>query len=239
MASAWRVIGLVLLLAAGCRGRPPVVAITERELMAELTYTEEPGTHTWRTFRPRPGARIPAEGIWQRYAPFIGIPSAALVQIRPARPHGIIPGAVLIDYQQRHLGYPVGGYGYSVAVKDGLLWDGAGKVMTGLPMTLPAPISRERAAEIALAHVDRKGPWPSLPLAVDPNAPWPWVAAPGRWTPPQQHLVLGSLSFQPRGIDFQLLWEFSFSGSGLLGPGTMTIDAVTGAVLATTSGLIE
>jgi hypothetical protein len=44
---------------------------------------------------------------------------------------------------------------------------------------------------------------------------------------------------QPRGVDFQLLWELSFSGTGLLEPGAMTIDAVTGAVLATTSGLIE
>jgi hypothetical protein len=239
MSSACRVIGLALLLAAGCRHRPPVVAITERELTTELSYTEDPETHTWRTFRARPGARIPAEGIWQRYAPFIGIRPEALVQMRPARPDGIIPGAVLIDYQQVHLGYPVAGYGYNLTVKDGLLWGGAGKVMTGLPLTLPAPISRERAAEIALAHVDRKHPLPGLTVAVDPNAPWPWVAEPKRWKPPQPTLVLGSLSFQPRGVDFQLLWELSFSGTGLLEPGTMTIDAVTGAVLVTTSGRIE
>lgn len=239
MSPAWHMIGLGLLVGAGCLRQAPVAAITERELIAELSYMDEPETHTLRTFRARPGARIPAEGIWQRYAPFIGIRPEALVQMRPAQPDTILRDAVLIDYQQVHLGYPVAGCGYRITVKDGLLGDGAGKVMMGLPTTLPAPISRERATEIALAHVDRQHPWPGMTVTVNPNAPWPWVAEPKRWKPPQSSLVLGSLSFQPRGVDFQLLWTFSFAGTGLWEPGTMTIDGVSGAVLDTTSGRID
>jgi hypothetical protein len=233
MSSMWGVIGLELLLAASCHGRvgspAPVtekqLPVTEKQLNAELTFTVDPDTHNWRTFRARPGARIPADGIWYRYAPFLGIPPEALVPIGPPRPHPIIPGAVLIDYQQMHLGYRVDA-GFSVAVKDGLLRDALGKIVTDLPPTLPTPISRERAAEIAFAQIEPKGARP-------------WLAQPGRWTPPRQELVLSSPKMPPRGRDFQLMWIFSFSSTGISEPGTITIDAVTGALMGTTPNKIE
>ena len=236
---------LTSLLATACRNRgggvgaasradvslaaptAPVPVLTERDLIRELTYQTDPVTHTWRTFEARRGARIPAEGIWQRYAPFLGIPPTALVPIRPPRKHPIIPNAVLIDYGQMHLGYPVGGYGYSITVKDGLFVDGLGKTMTDLPATLPAPISRERAAEVAFARVEPKGP------------PFPWVTEPGRWQAPQATLTLWSPKQPPRGADFLLVWHFSFSSTGIREPGSITIDAVTSAVLATSSGRVR
>jgi hypothetical protein len=234
MSSGWRASCLGLLFVAGCHGGSaspaPVtekqLPVTEKQLNHELTFTLDPDTRTWRTFRARPGARIPADGIWYRYAPFLGIPPEALVPVRPPRPHPIVPGAVLIDYQQMHLGYPVAGGGYSIAVKDGLLRDGLGKVVTDLPVTLPAPISRERAAEIAFARIEPKGARP-------------WLAQPGRWKPPSQDLVLSSPMMPARGRDFQLVWFFSFSSTGISEPGTVTIDAVTGAVMATTPNLIH
>jgi len=233
MSSMWRGIGLGLLLAASCHcrgGSPAPVTekqrpVTERQLNDELSVTTDPDTHTWRTFRARPGARIPADGIWYRYAPFLGIPPEALVPIRPPRPDSIIPGAVLIDYQQMHLGYPVDA-GFSVVVKDGLLIDGVGKIVTDLPPTLPAPISRERAAEIAFALIEPKGARP-------------WLAQPGRWTPPRQELALSSPKMPARGPDFQLIWFFSFSSTGISEPGSIMIDAVTGAVMSTTPGKIQ
>ena len=203
---------------------------SELELNRELTYTTDPVTKTWRTFRPRPGARIDGDSVWRRYAPFIGIPISELVRVGPSRPASVIPNAVFITYQQMHLGYPVGGYGYTLQVKDGLLIDGLGKSMPGLPSQLPNPISRERALAIALARAAPKGP------------PYPWTTEPKRWKAPAQDLVLGATRFEPKGSDFRLVWEFSFSSTGLSGvdaPGSITIDAETGAVIATTPGLIR
>jgi len=227
MSSAWRVIGLGLLLVASCSGRPaPPAPVTEKQLNEELTFTIDPDTHVWRTFRPRPGARIPADGIWYRYAPFLGIPPESLVPSRPPVPDTIIPGAVMIAYQQMHLGYPVAGGGYLITVKDGLLNDGVGHVVTDLPLTLGIPISQERATEIAFARIEPKGARP-------------WLTQPGRWNPPTQSLALWSPMFLVRGRDFQLVWFFSFSGTGIWEPGSIFIDAVTGAVIYTGSGMIQ
>ena len=124
-----------------------------------------------------------------------------------------------------HLGYRVAD-GYSIAVKDGLLRDGVGKVVTDLPATLPVPMSRERAAEIAFARIEPKGALP-------------WLAQPGRWRPPSQDLVLWSPKVPARGRDFQLVWIFSFSGTGVSEPGSITIDAATGAVMGTTPSAIR
>jgi len=75
---------------------PPVRPEGRTDLRELTTFTIDPDTHTWRTFRARPGARIPADGIWYRYAPFLGIPPEALVPVRPPRPDPIVPGAVAI-----------------------------------------------------------------------------------------------------------------------------------------------
>ena len=70
MASAWRVVGLGLLLVAGCRARAAAVpAITERALNAELSYTVDPDSHGWRTFWARPGARDLDHSWHQRPSP--------------------------------------------------------------------------------------------------------------------------------------------------------------------------
>jgi len=216
-----------MLLVASCHGRrAPPAPVTEKQLNEELTFTVDPDTHVWRTFRPRPGARIPADGIWYRYAPFLGIPPEALVPVRPPRPDPIVPGAVAIVYQQMHLGYPVAGGTYLVIVKDGLLYDGIGHVVPDLPATLPVPISRERATEIAFARIEPKGARP-------------WLTQPKRWSPPTQDLMLWSPKFPQRGPDFQLVWIFSFSSTGVFEPGSITIDAVTGAVILTSSSKIQ
>src|SRR5690348_7967167 len=95
----------VVLMVGACRaGRPTdsggAHVASELELNRELTYTTDPATKTWRTFAPRPGARVAADGVWQRYAPYVGIPISELVRVGPSRPAGIIPNAVLITYQQ-------------------------------------------------------------------------------------------------------------------------------------------
>src|SRR5215470_12998355 len=102
MFARWRALGWALLLAAACRGASPpasrpdaggarAATITRAELAREIDVATDFSTHTWRQVSARPGARVPVEGMWQRYAPFLGIPPAELVLDGPPRPSAASP----------------------------------------------------------------------------------------------------------------------------------------------------
>jgi hypothetical protein len=222
---------LVVMLAVGsaaCRGRGTTVAVaTEQEFIREISVVINDKTHTWEgLFRVRPGVRVPIEGFWLRYAPFLGIPPSALVLARPPMRDSVLRDGMLYAFQQVHRGYPVSNGGYLVDVVNGYVVGGAGKAMIGLPDQLPPPISADRALAIALAQVEPKGARP-------------WLTEPGRWRPPASTLALAADKFEPIGSDFHLVYTFSFSSTGVMEPGTLTIDAVTGAVITRTSGSIR
>jgi hypothetical protein len=216
--------------AAGAERRlPPTVpaaVATVKEMINELSVQPNFKNHTWGPFEVRRGVRVPIEGFWQRYAPFVGIPISELVLVRPPRPAPVIPNAKLYDFQQVHAGYPVANYGYSLEVLDGYVLSGLGKAMTGLPDRLPTPITPERAMEIALEQVEPKGARP-------------WLTEPGRWQRPASGLALSTGKVDPIGADFRLLYTFSFSSTGVHEPGSLIIDAEAGTVIARTSARIR
>jgi hypothetical protein len=219
---------VVLFVVAACRGdsrQQKVTVATKSELIQELSTQGDFKTHTWRIFEPRPGVRIPVEGMWRRYEPFLGIPASVLVETGPSRPDSIRPNGKIVYYQQMHLGYPVAGYGYSVESVDGFLRFGRGQAVpiSALPATLPTPISRERALTMALEHVTPKGVFP-------------WLTKPADFAPPKQALVLWSRSIDPVGSAFRLVWKFSFSSTGVYEPGTLTLDAKEGTLIETSPG---
>jgi hypothetical protein len=217
------------VLAAGfgaCKGtehRPPrtVVVATEKEVINEISVHIDFKTHTWGPFEVR--RAVPFDGFWQRYEPFVGIPISEIVLAHPPRPSSTIRRAELYDFKQVHGGYPVAGYGYSIQVLDGYVLSGLGKAMTGLPDKFPTPIPSERALAIALEQVEPKGARP-------------WLTNPGRWRPPTSELILWSRKVDPIGADFRLVYYVAFSMTGVSEPGTLTIDAETGAVIERSPG---
>jgi hypothetical protein len=74
---------------------------------------------------------------------------------------------------------------------------------------------------------------------VTPKGAFPWATRPTKYAPPRQKLVLWSDRLEPVGSDFRLIWDFSFWGTGVDEPGTMTLDAKDGTLLETTPGKIR
>lgn len=205
---------------------PAAVAVaSEKEFIHEISVAVDFKRHTWGPFHVMDGVRVPFEGFWQRYEPFVGIPISELLLAGPPRPSPVALHGKVYDFQQVHGGYPVSGYGYSLEVVGGYVRWGLGKTMTGLPDRLPTPITADRALAIALEQVQ-------------PKVARPWLTDPQHLHPPTSTLMLWSSMVDPTGADPGLVYTFDFSGTGVFEPHTLIIDAETGAVLRATRSAI-
>jgi hypothetical protein len=218
MRAACRSVVLMLALGA-CRGGGPsrsgggdagaAAGAPEAAPARDLVVSVDFRTHAPTRIEPRPGARVPVEGLWSRLGGRLPVPPASLVADGPPVPSSAVPGGTSTWYQQMHLGCPVVGYGYRVEAEQGLLRVASGRLMPDLPASLPAAITREEALTVATRH-----------LAAHPGA----AAAP---PPPEPagHLAWWSGKRQPAASDFQLVWSFDLGGERVI------VDAQSGAVL--------
>jgi choice-of-anchor A domain-containing protein len=207
-------------LRVGFRVAPSPSTPSTRELAnAQL----DPVLGTLRRFESRPGVNTLVGDVWSRYASAIGVPRSALVSTGAARQDPTRPSEMLVPYQQYHLGYPVAGFGYLVATENGVFRNAAGKSAANLPTTLPTPVSSATAISAALSFAKITNP--------------PWVANPSKYRAPTATLVLAPQRPNPAAAsDYRLVWDVRFLGSGVTQPGSVQIDAGTGAIAGSTPG---
>lgn len=186
-----------------------------RELAAA---TGDPALKTLRRFQAQPGINTPVADIWARYEGAIGVPRSQLVQSGTPRLNPTRAGQLLTTYQQYQLGVPIAGFGYLVAMENGIFRSADGRVAPNLPTSLPTPISATAALQSATRFLKIQNP--------------PWLANPTKYHPPITTLALIPQSATPSTADaFRLLWDIRLIGTGVTEPAGVQVDAATGSVV--------
>jgi choice-of-anchor A domain-containing protein len=180
-------------------------------------------TGMFRRFTAKSGINTPIGEVWSRYESAPGISATELVPAGKPLKSSTAATQTVQTYQQYAQGYPVAGFGYSVTSENGIFRNAVGRVMPNLP-SLPQPsVTAATALQNVLAR-----------LQVNPA---PWVAKPATYKAPVGTLALVPKKFVPSAQEFALAWIFEFDATNGIGNARfMAVDAVTGAILRSSSG---
>lgn len=198
---------------------PPVARPGEPPFQREtVNVRRDRSTGLARGFTIRDGINVTVQEMFTRYASDIGLdPSDSLVPMRPHAQDPFDPTLGVQYYEQYHNGIPVRGFGETVYDSNGFARRVTGRVAHGLSVPTKPMITAVTAINSATAAA----------FAGKPS----WSTPGSQFRPPTATLIIAAESWNKVPQTAKLIWYVDFAASGSERLRSVSVNAVTGAIV--------